>query len=247
MNKSPETVVELNSSITEFDIKSANTSLMRKYSLASDEVIQRLEKLPKEKREVAVGLMCQKDKVLSKRLTEAFDDIVNEFIVTNDLDDTDILTIKKDAIFVIRPRNIQQKFGPVFFAEKNHYTDFIQISNFEFYLNDDVIHVKGLQKSAEKHTNGILYLIKDIVSICNKTAMNMKIINTYLADLCISYKLKNLDFEMYREFNQDSMFSVFIDGERYLMDTIDETYMEDLDIRYNYTNIILPLVRTLLR
>ena len=62
MNKSPETVMELNSSITEFDIKSANTSLMRYYGLASDNIISKLEKLPQEKREVAVGLLCQKDK-----------------------------------------------------------------------------------------------------------------------------------------------------------------------------------------
>ena len=247
MNKSPETVMELNSSITEFDIKSANTSLMRYYGLASDNIISKLEKLPKEKREVAVGLLCQKDKQLSKNLNDAFDEIVKEFIIVNHLDDAEILTIKKDAVFVINRDDIKNDFGPVVFVPKNRYTDFMKIGNFEFYLNENVTNVKGLQKSAHKHTDGILYLIRDVISVCNKTLMNMSVINTYLADLALSYKLKQLDFAMYREFNQDSMFSVYIDGERYLMDSIDESYLDDLDIHYNYLNIILPLIRTLMK
>lgn len=246
MNKSPETVMEFNSSITEFDIKSANTSLMRFYNLLPVKDIEKLEKLPKEKREIAVGLLCQKDKDLSKRLNSAFDDIVNLFIKENNLDDLEILSIKKDAVFVINRKNIVSDFGPVHFIPKNKYTDFIQIGNFEFYLNDKVIHVKGLQKQAQKHEGGILYLIRDIVDVCNKTLMNRSVINTYLADLALSYKLKELDYDMYREFNQNSMFAVFMDGEKYYFDTIDDTYLGELDIHYNYVNIILPLIRILL-
>lgn len=60
MNKSPETVLELNSSITEFDIKSANTSLMRYYGLASDNIISKLEKLPKEKEKLQLDFCVKR-------------------------------------------------------------------------------------------------------------------------------------------------------------------------------------------
>ena len=134
--------MELNSSITGFDVKSANTSLVGYYGLASDNIISKLEKLPKEKREVAVGLLCQKDKQLSKNLNDAFDEIVKEFIIVNHLDDAEILTIKKDAVFVINRDDIKNDFGPVVFVPKNRYTDFMKIGNFEFYLNENVTDVK---------------------------------------------------------------------------------------------------------
>ena len=77
--------------------------------------------------------------------------------------------------------------------------------------------------------------------------MNHKDIQNYLSEFVLEYKKKTLDFPIYREFNQTSQYAVWLDGEKYYFDEIDETYIEELDISFNYINIILPLVRLLLK
>lgn len=247
MIKSPIIDLEINSSIIEYDIRSANTSLMRYYGMIPEKQIASLEKLSKKKREIAVGLLCQKDKEFSKKLNNAFDDIVNMFIEVNRLEDIDILSIKKDAVFVINRKDIKTTFGPVVFVPKNKYHSFIKINNFEFYINDEKIDVKGLQNQQDKHVDGILFLIRDVLNTCIKSNMNHKDIQKYLSEFVLEYKKKTLDFPIYREFNQTSQYAVWLDGEKYYFDEIDETYIEELDISFNYINIILPLVRLLLK
>lgn len=247
MIKSPITDLEINSSIVEYDIRSANTSLMRYYNMIPEKQIASLEKLTKKKREIAVGLLCQKDKEFSKKLNNAFDDIVNMFIEVNGLDEMEILSIKKDAVFVMNRKDIKTEFGPVIFIPKNRYHSFIKINNFEFYINDEKIDVKGLQNQQDKHVDGILFLIRDILNTCIKSNMNHKDIQNYLSEFVLEYKKKTLDFPIYREFNQTSQYAVWLDGEKYYFDEIDETYIDELDISFNYINIILPLVRLLLK
>ena len=151
--------------------------------------------------------------------------------------------LKKDAVFVIAKSPTVTEFGPVKFIAKNTYHSFLKIGAFEFYVGYDKVDVKGLQKLAELHENGILYLINDVVNAAEQFAGDKAAMSSYLSTLARLYKTKKLDFEFYREFNSQSKFSVIIDGERYLYDNISEEDINDVDISYNYTNIILPLIR----
>lgn len=234
----------LNSIIVEYDIRQANVSLLEYFDLLPKKSIDRIRAMPPDKRKVTVGLLEQRNKELAKRLEEGFDEIMLRFISENHLDiDLDILSIKKDAAFVISKKPSITKFGPIEFRPKNQYHSFLKVNNFEFYIGDNYIDVKGLQKQANLHSDGILHLIQDVVTTAIEANGDKGIINKYLADLVISYKKKELDLEYYREFNAQSQFNVIIDGERYMFSEISDTDIPDLDISYNYINIILPLVR----
>lgn len=245
MNKAPVIPSVINSSITEWDMKSANVSVLEYFHLISQQKIDAIRKLSSEKRKVAVGLLEQKDPELAEKLEHGFDEIVKMFIEINNLDeDFDVLSIKKDAVFVIAKTPAITEFGPVKFVAKNTYHSYLKIGAFEFYVGTDTVDVKGLQKLADKHKNGILYLINDVVNAAIQYAGDKASMSLYLSNLVRLYKTRKLDFDFYREFNSQSKFSIVIDGERYLYDNISEEDLNDVDISFNYTNIILPLVRT---
>lgn len=244
MNKAPSTTMVLNSTIVEYDIKQANVSLLEYYELLSPNQIERIRNMPPDQRKVAVGLLEQRNKELAEKLERGFDEIMMKFITSNNLDiDIDVLTIKKDACFVISKTPKITSFGPILFRPKGIYHSFLMIGNFEFYISDDGVDVKGLQKQASLHKDGILHLIKDIVDTAISANGDKSVINKYLSELVNAYKRKELEFDYYREFNSTSQFHLTFDGESYLYDNISDIDLPDLDISYNYINIILPLVR----
>lgn len=236
--------VEFNASIIEYDIRKANINLMRYYNLYDKSKLNFLEDLPKDKRERAVGLMLRKDPDLSKALEKAFNDIVYEFMTVNNIDkDDDVISIKKDAVFVCNKICQHTVFGPVEFIPKNKYHAFINIDRYEFYVGEDHVDVKGLGDSAQYHKNGICLLISDLVNML-ETTFEPRRINEYLAQMVKLYKTKSLTIDMYREFNTNSKFKCNIDGrDMYLNDVGYEYLDEHVDISFNYINIILPLMR----
>lgn len=244
MNRAPISTMVLNSTIVEYDIRSANTSILEYYHMLPQKIIDDINKYPKEKREVAIGLILQKDKELSKELEKKFTEVMMRFINDNNLDiDFDVLCIKKDAAFIINKTPMITTYGPIEFRPKGKYHTFLLVGSFEFYVNDEDVVVKGLQKQAHLHKDGILSLIKDVVDTCRASAWDKSAVYKYLSDLVESYKRKELDFEYYREFNSMSKFKVVIEDHVYMYSDISEEDIPDLDISYNYINIILPLVR----
>lgn len=244
MNRAPTTTMVLNSTIVEYDIKQANVSLLEYYELLPPKSIEQIRSMPPDKRKVTVGLLMQRDKELATKLENGFDEIMTMFIKSNNLDiDLDVLTIKKDACFIISKTPAKTTFGPITFRPKGVYHSFLMIGNFEFYINDEGVDVKGLQKQASLHRNGILHLIKDVVDTAISANGDKSVMNKYLSELVLAYKKRELEFDYYREFNSSSQFHVSFDGESYLYDNISEIDIPDLDISFNYVNIILPLVR----
>ena len=237
--------VEFNASIIEYDIKSANTSVMKYYNLYDIKKLEFFESLPKDKRNKAIGLkLLRGNPELNKKLEKAFTDIINEFMRANNLDkDDDILSIKKDAVFVCNKECPITTFGPVNFVKKNKYHAYIRIDRYEFYVGDKTVDIKGLGDSAMYHKNGISLLIEDIIKTA-ETTLDSRTINEYIARLCKLYKEKQLDIEIYREFNMNSKFKCNVNGMEMYLDNIGYDYLDNYcDISFNYINIILPLMR----
>ena len=236
--------IEINSTITEYDIKKANISLMRYYNLYPSEKLQALERLTKLQREVAVGLLQRDDKEFSKLLMKAFDDIVREFIFSNGLSEDDIISIKKDAVFVINHPIEKSKFGDsVEFVKKNTYQDYLRIPGYEFYFKaNGNIDIKGINSDRfKKSTDGILNFVNEVMEFYKDN--NNSTLCMYLADFVREYKKKELPFEYYRELNSQAEFRI-IDGEYVITtDDMDESYIGQLDISYNYVNLVLPILR----
>ncbi len=230
----------VNNNIIEWDIRSANTSLMRYYQLYDDKTIDRIADLPKGKREVAVGKLMRKDKEFAKALESSFNTIVEEFLKSNALTMDDIVSIKKDAVFVKNHSIKQSVFGSVEFIPKNQYKHVLLLPKYEFYLSDTTTDVKGIDDAKlELHQDGMIYFVRSVLY----EASNWERMNQFLKEYLKSYKEKLLDFNAYREFTSDSIFRLYQHGYEVQMDEINEDDMDSLDISYNFMNIILPTLR----
>ena len=126
--------MEFNTKIIEYDLKSANTSLCREYNLLPIKQIEEIESMKKDKRVVIIGKLMRKDKVFKEGLKEAFVDIRRRFFEANNIEDKDILSIKKDAIFCFGEKEVTE-FGTCKFKDKNTYSSYMRLNNFEFYYH----------------------------------------------------------------------------------------------------------------
>lgn len=231
--------------IEEWDIRSANTSLMKYYNLANPKLIAKLEKMEKRDREPAVGMLSKKNKEFAIALEKSFTDIINEFLIANNLDiDTDVISIKKDSVFV-RNKNVQcSEFGngDVRFIKKNSYIGCLLLPRYEFYYSREKIDVKGVaDESLQLHQDGTLAF----VSMMMQESNNWIELNRFMKEYAVAYKTKQLPFNAYREFTTVSKFRVNLFGNEVLMDEIDEELLEDTDIGFNYMNIYLPALKTI--
>lgn len=255
MNKlNKEKIFEINSEIIEYDIKNAGMSLSLEYELLPKHKLIKIQKHDKDKQKRILGLMQRKDIKYSRALVKAFDKIIQEFIDINAVDfKNDVISIKKDAVFIINKEILVDKFGTnIIFVKKNIYHAYLLIEKFEFYFNiNGNIDVKGLHDSkVPLHKDGILYILKELVASCESDGLNKTIMHSFMKECMISYKKRQLPIECYREFNSESAFRVINEDESSVLidnltDKAFDEYGESLIIGYNYEKILLPLYRIL--
>ena len=116
VNKSIDSLV--NNEIIEYDMKSADISIIESKGLISEEEIKLIKSLPKKVRNTKIGKMQKHNKELVKELNKGFTEYRKLLIETNEIDDSDIISIKKDAIFTTK-RCDKKSFDKVQFVEKN--------------------------------------------------------------------------------------------------------------------------------
>lgn len=237
----------VNSTITEWDIRSGNTSMMYHYKLAPKEVIDKLADLPKDKRVVSIGKLMKKDKTFSKKLEECFNNTVQEFVDINGIPKENIISIKRDAVYVLNHHIQISSLGEyVEFIPKNVYSGWMFIKPmFEFYYNPGSIDCKGLKDELiPLHKDGIISFINDIFEIASSTNKDEYRINQYFAEFCRLYKEKKLADDYYREFNTESMYRLIYPEGTMLVDDITDDDLMYLDVSYNYS-LILSCMREL--
>lgn len=243
---------EVNSSITEWDIRRAGLNITKEFCLLPDDTIKELEKLPKSECDIKIGKMQIKDREFSKVLEQKFTDVMKEFIKVNNIDDEfDVTAIKKDACFVINKKVSVSEFGKyIKFIPKNTYHAYVYLKPYEMYFKrDDIVDIKGLSGDKklrnhiiELHKNGILNFIEYVIELAETSNMDAMKLNQFLHEFVEMYKKKELDFDYYREFNIESRFRYQMLGSEVMADYIDESMLDKTNIEYNYKNIILPLI-----
>ena len=207
--------------IIEYDIQDAGFSLIKQYKLLPDTKIRELEILGKGlDRHIAVGRLQGNDKEFSKSLNTKFAEIRKIFISMNGLDDNDIISVKKDAIYTIG-RCKKSKFDSIIFREKNIYTSYIRfpnINNIELYYSINGIDIKGMSDSAVNRHR--LYLLDFINKYIPYIESKNVFVKKYLRNFINEYKFHELEDEFYVEFNAQS---------------------NKINPIYNYQNILIPL------
>lgn len=238
----PNIVFLFNREIIEYDMKEAGFSLIQEYKLLPQRIIDELKKLPKEKRKIKIGVLQREDEKLRKELKEAFSMARERFFLANELEDTDIVSIKKDAIFTTKRCQTQEIGDFIVFRPKNTYTSYIQMTkNLEFYYSPTSLDVKGISDELlDLHKD---YMLDFIRRFFEKMETESDSCNTieFVKRFCDKYKHRELDVGYYREFNVKSEYHLLNDNTIFMEYWEDKK--EDLDITYNYFNILMKLIR----
>lgn len=216
-----------NDEIIEYDMKDAGFNIIKEYHLLPTQKIQELEMMGKgRERNIAVGNIRGHDKEFSKALGEKFAEARKIFITVNDIEDSSIVSVKNDAIFLIGTAK-RTKFGNIEFRRKNTYSSYVRLSNIrnlEIYYSSDNIDIKGMGESAvNRHRLYMLSFIKEIISLIEVHDNKVK---RRIIRFIDQYKAGELDMEYYIEFNNAS---------------------RNVDAPFNYRNILIPFVQIISR
>lgn len=236
----PDIEFLVNTEIVEYDMRRAGISLIKKYNLLPEGEIEKLDLLDKDEQNVAIGKLQGKDREFTKRFTQSFRDARQLFFEANGLNDENILSIKRDAIFTTKECLITD-FDELVFVDKNRYTSYYLFSRYEFYYFGDGIDVKGISDlKLEQHSEYFLMALYNFMRFMENAKPKTTI--EYIKDFTELYKTKNLSIEFYRELNKDSLFRLF---RKFNGSTMGVEHMDDknlIDIQYNFKTYILPLI-----
>jgi hypothetical protein len=234
--------------IREYDIHSAGINIWLWKNAISKKEYNYLSSLEKSDRNIQTGLMMRENPKLSEILKSGFEEIRYQFMKLNNLFDEDILSIKKDAIFIINKTPIQTIIDNIEFVNKNTYTSYYYLNNIEFYyyVRDDKLDIKGISDVVlEQHQDYFLDFLKKVFKLAERS--DTKIIRKKIREFSAKYKNFELDTEYYRELNYESLFKVYnfqVKGELLAMADISKSMIKDgfIDTSYNYMRYIIPLI-----
>lgn len=237
-----KSITFLVSDIVEYDIREAGFSIIKERNLLPQEQIDEIARIQNKKdRHIKVGLVQRGNKKLREDLTKGFKDFRVWFGEANQLTDDDILSVKKDAIFVKKFCYNTEYGDHIRFIEKNVYTAFMQFGSFEFYLKEDGLDVKGiLNDNLELHVRGMLPIIRRVMVLLSQYDEEEAL--KYVVKTMNDYKFYRLPVECYREFNSVNGYRVWQNDDEQVVKSVGESYKNNLIIDYNYINILVPLL-----
>lgn len=120
--------------IREYDISSANVSILVEHDFISEELYTDLMEGDKQFRNILVGKLIRKHPEVYEILKTNIDKSVDKFISVNKLSKDNILEISKDAIFTInvkktKERDVKTKFGEyITFVAKHDYLTLLEFN-----------------------------------------------------------------------------------------------------------------------
>lgn len=219
--------------IYEYDIYRANISALYQCGYFSKEDFDNYNRLPKNQRQIAIGLL-QKDSSVRNLIKDNIKEARKNLIVSNNIKDDEVISIKNDAIFINRLLQ-NTEFDKMRFRVKNQYYVFLYIKecHLEIYFGiSDFsynIDVKGIKDNLLPYHAKYLSFISEILNMIYNKNYDKAI--EYLIDFDSKYNRLELDIEYYRELNSKSMYRII--NTDYLITTISESDKNLLDISYN--------------
>lgn len=230
-----------NTTIVEYDLKSANTSVAKEFGLLSDEAISKLNKLPKKERNIKLGLYKKDHKEYNEKERAAFMQARKLFFDINELTPNRIVAIKKDAIFVEGVVKETQVTKNLLFREKNEYTSYLFLKPLEiFYAGSKGLDIKKMNMNIydEYHKEYFGSFIFGVLR--GLEVMSRKDVLRYIRNFFDNYKWLKLDPDYYRQFSPQSK---FVDKDGLMYDICID--IDQLDITYNM-KLILEILSLLL-
>lgn len=233
-----------NVEIMEYDMRNAGLSLCKLYKLLPESTIQRLERMDKLSRTIQLGIMQREDADFRKAHSQAFIDGRKLFFEANGLEEANVLSIKKDAIFTMK-RCQHVEFNELVFVNKNRYTSFYKFGQYEYYYFAEGLDVKGISDDRlHLHADYMLSALHEFMYLMENVKIE-KIIR-YIKEFTYLYKTMQLSVGFYRELNSECCYR--------LKDFLEESYVvEEINDKslilpnYNFNTYLTPLIDIVLR
>lgn len=220
--------------IVEYDIRSANISMLRRFNKISEDYYLYLLNLPKMDREIEIGLMIRNNKSLYDTIKDGIAFYKKKLIEENNIDDSKIVRIANDAVYVNTPMDLKiTKFDNIIeFKQKKIYNVAMKLNSVIIFsslrLNGDIdMDIIGLGKNYIYHQNYMASIIGNIIYMIERC--NLSEAFNYINEFTNKYLNLELDKEYYREFNPQSLFA--IKGSPYKISNC--TDIKSIDIEYN--------------
>lgn len=231
----------INRYIYEYDISKANINILYKYGAISKSVYEELKNSNRNDRVVKIGLMMKDNKELSKLHQSKLKEEMNNFITVNNIEESDIVSIKSDAIFSLKKAKILD-LDRILFTNDSIYTLFCKIMNYEFYYYStvgsamDILDVKGINDDIlPLHSNYMLKYLSYIFYLLQSNNINEAILTTQA--LYDNYINLRLPLGYYREFNPFGKFVFGVNGRLniggYTTNSISKQDLKYINIQYN--------------
>lgn len=236
--------------INEYDIRSAGYNLIKYFKLLPNSTIEYLSGLSKTDRHIQIGIFERNDRDFAQKLTKSFADIRKIFFIENDLDDDNIISIKKDAIFTIGRECEKTKFGNIEFIKKNKYTSFHKFDNIEMYYKSskNVLHIKGIRDELlYQHEKYFISFLKRAFKLIEYN--DQKTFILFIKKFVMDYKRRHLDIGYYRELSPESLYVInenIVGKSKYFhagIENVSDKMINDIDISYNYKKYILSIIQ----
>lgn len=221
----------ITSYVTEYDLSKANISSLKYMGYLSDKDYNWLYNADKMVREIYIGNLERSNHEVSKLKKQGILEARKQLFFENKLQDSEILSIKNDAVFVIGNRLIKNQFEHFTFNKKNVYTFFMSTSSkLEiYYLSDrisnlEVIDVKGINDNIlPLHENYMISFLCEIFYMIQNNTIEDTI--SYFNDFYKNFIELKLDIGYYREFNAESIYRINSERQSFGFQFIDPSYL----------------------
>ena len=224
--------------IFEYDISKANISILLQYGYISPAEYNMYAQMNRMQRQISIGRL-QKNPEYKNAIANGFENARKELIVQNSINEEDIVSIKKDAMYVLRRLQVTD-FGHIHFTLRGTYTIFINCMGLEIYfyydeLTDNYdIQVKGISDELLPLHEAFMSVICEALRMVQKGDIKSAI--EYIATIRTKYFNGELPVEYYREFNRTSVYK--LSGCNYgVMDLseAEKRHLTCIDMTYNNT------------
>lgn len=234
--------------ITEYDIRSSNTSMLREAHRLKSSTLDALEALPGKDRKVIIGKMIQRDRSLQKVIAKGVTESKRKLFEANNVQDSEILSIKNDAVFIIGRKLRHTTFGFVEFRPKNTYALYLNIEKIEFYYDKtrDTVDVKGVKDAVVEDPDHQAGMVRFFATVMRYLMLDHKDrLRKYLIEFSTAYKEKDLPVQYYKEFNEYNVYrSIMSTGDfSFNLTAAGEKDKDIINGVYNYMRFVLPLIQ----
>jgi len=232
----------VNTYIREYDLSKANINSLFYMGRISQEELNELMALPKQEREVKIGLWVKKDKSVYKAIQDGIIEATRRLVYANDIEDFDVVSIKNDAMFIVGKELSYTEFPPFKFNVKKIYTVYLQLQDLEIYYGDSVdpvtgyvntnLDVKGISDEALMlHQGGMLDLICDACYKLQREDISETM--SWISDIYKAYVNRELPKQYYRNFDAFSGYTINTFIRSTSLSEIDDSMIPIVDINRN--------------